>query len=829
MPYGSVRVPPRGRRADYCGRGRTTACGRPSAKRRSRRVRQSGRVRHHPPVRPHPRGVRRGCRPPARGEQARPPHPGARHRQGSPARPGPRAPGAPLLPAHGPRGPRSAATPSTCSAPSVSHRRAAQNRPQGTAVVHAFTPSVEGHGWSAGHTVIEIVTDDMPFLVDSVTGEPGRAGPRDPPGRSTRSSSYAATSSAHLQEVARRSTTRPTLPEGAIVESWMHVEIDRETDAATLTRHRGAAAAACCATSASRSRTGRGCARGPRGVGRRARGRPAGQRRRRRGRRVASTCCAGWSTTTSPSSATASTSLSRADGEHARRPCPAPGSASCAPTGRSEPRRRHAARRRSGRGARAAAARAHQGQHPLHRAPRRPTSTTSASRRSTTTATWSGERRFLGLFTSTAYTESVLRDPGAAPQGATQVLERSGFRADSHAGKDLLAGARDLPARRAVPGRRRASSTETALAVLHMQERRQTRLFLAPRRLRPLRLVPGLPAARPLHHHRAPADGRRSCGTPSTASSSTTPRACRESVLARLHFVVRGRPGQPLPDVDRTTRSRRASPRRPAPGTTSSATRCVDQCGEERGRPPAATGYGDAFPEAYKEDFAARTGVADVRQLEALGEDGERRAEPLRAARGRRRRAPLQDLPPRRRDLAVDGAAGAAAAWASRSSTSGRTRSTRADGTDAAASTTSACASRRRARLRAAGSLKRALRGRVRSPRGAGRAEADGFNALVARRAASPGARRWCCAPYAKYLRQTGTAFSQDLPRGRAWSPTCRSPRLLVRAVRGALRPARSPATARPQTEVAARGDRRRARRRSPASTTTASCARSSR
>ena len=58
----------------------------------------------------------------------------------------------------------------------VSHRRAAQNRPQGTAVVHAFTPSVEGHGWSAGHTVIEIVTDDMPFLVDSVTASLGVQG-----------------------------------------------------------------------------------------------------------------------------------------------------------------------------------------------------------------------------------------------------------------------------------------------------------------------------------------------------------------------------------------------------------------------------------------------------------------------------------------------------------------------------------------------------------------------------------------------------------------------------------------------------------------------------
>ena len=35
-----------------------------------------------------------------------------------------------------------------------------------------FTPTVSEHGWSAGgHTVVEVVTDDMPFLVDSVTME----------------------------------------------------------------------------------------------------------------------------------------------------------------------------------------------------------------------------------------------------------------------------------------------------------------------------------------------------------------------------------------------------------------------------------------------------------------------------------------------------------------------------------------------------------------------------------------------------------------------------------------------------------------------------------
>ena len=50
----------------------------------------------------------------------------------------------------------------------------AGNRPQGSAKIRAFTPSAQRTGWTTGaqqHTVVEIVTDDMPFLVDSVTAE----------------------------------------------------------------------------------------------------------------------------------------------------------------------------------------------------------------------------------------------------------------------------------------------------------------------------------------------------------------------------------------------------------------------------------------------------------------------------------------------------------------------------------------------------------------------------------------------------------------------------------------------------------------------------------
>ena len=46
-----------------------------------------------------------------------------------------------------------------------------QVRPADRAKIRVFTPESESHGWTSSHTVIEIVNDDMPFLVDSVTAQ----------------------------------------------------------------------------------------------------------------------------------------------------------------------------------------------------------------------------------------------------------------------------------------------------------------------------------------------------------------------------------------------------------------------------------------------------------------------------------------------------------------------------------------------------------------------------------------------------------------------------------------------------------------------------------
>jgi glutamate dehydrogenase len=109
----------------------------------------------------------------------------------------------------------------------------AQQRAPGETKVNVYNPDFEQNGWQSPHTVIEIISDDMPFIVDSVTMELGRQGygidlvihpvvrvRRDDQGR--------------LTEV-----LGPGAPaDGAIAESVIHAEVVRERDKAELQRLR---------------------------------------------------------------------------------------------------------------------------------------------------------------------------------------------------------------------------------------------------------------------------------------------------------------------------------------------------------------------------------------------------------------------------------------------------------------------------------------------------------------------------------------------------------------------------------------------------------------
>ena len=52
---------------------------------------------------------------------------------------------------------------------SQSIRRLMQHRAPGEAPIRVYNPRQQTDGWTSPHTIIEIINDDMPFLVDSAT------------------------------------------------------------------------------------------------------------------------------------------------------------------------------------------------------------------------------------------------------------------------------------------------------------------------------------------------------------------------------------------------------------------------------------------------------------------------------------------------------------------------------------------------------------------------------------------------------------------------------------------------------------------------------------
>jgi glutamate dehydrogenase len=51
----------------------------------------------------------------------------------------------------------------------MSHWQLGRVRKPDTSLIHVYNPDYEKNGWQSTHTIIEVVTDDMPFLVDTVS------------------------------------------------------------------------------------------------------------------------------------------------------------------------------------------------------------------------------------------------------------------------------------------------------------------------------------------------------------------------------------------------------------------------------------------------------------------------------------------------------------------------------------------------------------------------------------------------------------------------------------------------------------------------------------
>ncbi len=502
-------------------------------------------------------------------------------------------------------------TPADVYGAAVSHYRLAASRPQGTATVRVFTPTFDENEWSAsGHSVVEVVTDDMPFLVDSLSME-------------LNAHNHTLHSVIHPQLIVRRDITGRLLevcdaeqpaaddPQDAVRESWMHIEIDRVGGAAELEQVEQAL---------------------------------------RRVLRDVREVVEDWQkmhlqalaivdeleTAPPPLPATEveegrallawlaenhftflgyrEYELTEVDGDDVLR--------AIAGTGLGILRSDQDMSPSFGKLPPAVKAKAREKELLI---------ITKANSRATVhrpvyldyvgvktfddSGEVSGERRFLGLFSSAAYTESLLRIPVLRDK-ATQLLKGAGFAPMSHSGKELLDILENYPRDELFQ-----TSVEELLpvteAVLHLRERRQLRFFT--RRDvygRYLSCLVFLPRDRYTTQVRERMQDILT--TTMGADSIDYTARVSESVLARLHFVVRAAPGETLRDFDEAALELELADATRS-WTDDLADSLREQFGEETGARLGRT-YSTAFPEAYKEDFPPAVGAADVRRLEAVGE-----------------------------------------------------------------------------------------------------------------------------------------------------------------------------------------------------------------
>jgi glutamate dehydrogenase len=488
----------------------------------------------------------------------------------------------------------------------LSHWNLLRNRAPGEVKARVYNPRFEQHGWQSTHTAIELVCDDMPFLVDSVSMVLNRRG-----------------DGVHmlLHPVMRLErdgdgVARAVLPAGAergAVESVIHVEIDRHTDRGELHDLRDELV---------------------RVIGDVTAAVQDWPRMAERASELAAELDAS-SPPVDPELRDEASALLRwlvddhfvflgyreydllgdDDGEHlSARPGTGLGILRSAATGRSAafdrlPRRIRALARR-----------------------RRLLVLTKANSRATVhrpayldyvgvkefddEGEVIGERRFLGLYTSSAYKARPQEVP-LLRHKAARVLERAGFAHRSHDEKALVDILETFP-RDELFQIGDDSLFDVAMGILALGERRRVGVFVHRDAYeRYLSCLVFLPRERFNTQNRELIGEilREATG----ATSVDFALRLSESVLVRIHFMVHVGTGE-LPEVDAAALKREIDEATGA-WTDDLAEALVEDRGEEEGT-ALARRYRDAFPAGYRSDWHARSAVSDILRIEELDAAG---------------------------------------------------------------------------------------------------------------------------------------------------------------------------------------------------------------
>ncbi|MCX4969718.1 NAD-glutamate dehydrogenase [Streptomyces sp. NBC_00654] len=538
-----------------------------------------------------------------------------------------------------------------------SHYRLAENRPQGTANVRVHTPTVEENGWTSSHSVVEVVTDDMPFLVDSVTNELSRQGRgihvvihpqvivrRDVTGKLIEvltEGRGVATNPQGRKNAKGAKDAKAELPHDALVESWIHVEIDRETDRADLKQ----ITADLLRVLSDVRETVEDWEKMRDAALRIADDLPGeplddlADDEVDEARELLRWLAADHFTflgyreyelrDTDALAAVPGTGLGilRSDPQHTEDEAhPVSPSFDRLPADARAKAREHKLLVLTKANSRAT----------VHR----PSYLDYVGvKKFDAEGNVIGERRFLGLFSSAAYTESVRRVP-VIRRKVAEVLEGAGFTYNSHDGRDLLQILETYP-RDELFQTPVDQLRSVVTSVLYLQERRRLRLYLRQDEYgRYYSAIVYLPRDRYTTGVRLRLIDILKEELGGTSVDFTAWNT--ESILSRLHFVIRVPPGTELPhltdaDADRIEGRLVEAARSWADGFQEALNA---ECGEERAA-ELLRQYGHSFPEGYKADHSPRAAVADLVHLEALKQDEKDFAlslyEPVGAGPGERR------------------------------------------------------------------------------------------------------------------------------------------------------------------------------------------------
>ncbi|TVT05018.1 NAD-glutamate dehydrogenase [Amycolatopsis bartoniae] len=235
-----------------------------------------------------------------------------------------------------------------------------------------------------------------------------------------------------------------------------------------------------------------------------------------------------------------------------------------------------------------------------------------------------GEHRFLGMFTTSALHEDVLDIPVVARK-VRDVIHRAGYPMESFSGQRMLEVLQNWP-RADLFSADRDSLFSTAIGAITLSDRRRLRLFLRRDTYgRFYSCLVFLPRDRYTTRSRLAMQEVLLAELEGTHLEYGT--RVGETALAQVHFIVHTDPGSRLePDILRIQERLNAAVR-------SWDDLMVDAILAERrdGRSAATVGqepatelgqrYAGVFPEAYKEDFNAVDALADLRRLESLRDE----------------------------------------------------------------------------------------------------------------------------------------------------------------------------------------------------------------